>query len=59
MNPATHNQLMTDEEVEAELKRLQEKEQSLTMGNSSLQNQMNDLRELMKIVNNRYDSDAS
>ncbi|CDW81160.1 UNKNOWN [Stylonychia lemnae] len=50
--------MLTEEEIDAEIQRLQEKEQELMNGNSRLGNQMNDLRELMKRVDNRYDNDA-
>lgn len=50
--------MMSEEEIDAEIRRLQEKEQELTNGNQRLLNQMGDLRELMKMVDNRYDNDS-
>jgi hypothetical protein len=48
----------TTVDIDAEIRRLEEQEQELVLGNQRLHNQMNDLRELMKIVDSRYDNDA-
>jgi hypothetical protein len=56
MNSA--NRVLSEEEIDAEIQRLQEKELELMNGNQRLQNQMGDLRELMKLVDSRYDNDS-
>eukprot|EP00347_Sterkiella_histriomuscorum_P003831 403362774 len=51
-------QFLSEAEIDAEIQRLQEKELTLQNNNQRLSNQMNDLRELMRMVDNRHDQDA-
>ncbi len=58
LNSAVVDQLQKDLDIDAEIRRLLDKEQELKQGNESLRSQMGDLRELMKMVDSKYESDV-
>ena len=58
LSSAVIDQMQKDLDIDAEIRRLQQKEQELKQGNDQLRSQMGDLRELMKMVDQKYDSDV-
>lgn len=49
---------MTDKEIDAEIKKLEEKEEELKRSNQRLKEQSNDLRDLLKKVNKGNEQNA-
>ena len=50
--------MLSDEEIDEEIRRLQEKEQEFKLSNSGLKDKITDLRELMRVVDDGYDNNA-